>query len=166
MSVPLSDLEKRVIIAVRDGLDPDMRPFRSAAAKAGCSEAELIEILGSLAERGLVKRVAAILSPAALGLTAAALVAWRVPEGDLAAVGAALAEEPFITHCIARKTRDDWPYNLYTMIHGRDEASVRAEAGEISTRFHIGDFVILETCEELKKEPVVYRFEGQEKSLR
>ncbi|MCD6406106.1 MAG: hypothetical protein J7M19_09790 [Planctomycetes bacterium] len=165
MPVPLSDLEKRVITAVRGGLDPARCPFRSAAGKAGCSEAQIVRTLRSLAERGLVKRVSAILNPAALGLASAALVAWRVPEGDLEAVGGALAEKPFITHCIARKTRDDWPYNLYTMMHGEDEASIRAEAGAISARFHIEDFVILETCEELKKEPAGYRFEEQERDL-
>jgi len=154
----LTALEKRIIRAVAEGLEPVERPYRAAAARAGVSENELISVLRDLKRRGILRRICAILSAAAAGKPGAALVAWRVRPENLDEAGRALAARKTVSHCIARKTRPQWPYNLYTMMHGAGPQAVEAEAAAAARELDIEDYVVMETVAELKKTPPVYDF--------
>lgn len=156
----LSELEKRVVRAVEKGLEPVERPFAEAAACAGVSEDELMSTLADLKRRGIVRRISAVVSGPSAGKAGAALAAWRVTPARLDEVGRALAAKPFISHCVARKTAPEWPYNLYTMLHGPDNESVKARAAEAASELGIEDYVMMETVEELKKTPPLYDFDA------
>jgi len=156
----LSELERRVIRAVEKGLEPVERPFAEAAARAGVEEDELISTLADLKRRGVLRRISAVLSGEAAGRPGAVLAAWRVAPERLDEVGRALAARPFVSHCVARKAAAGWPYNLYTMLHGPDNASVKARASEAAAEVGLEDYVMMETVEELKKTPPVYDFDA------
>ncbi len=48
------------------------------------------------------------------------MVAWKIDdEENIDNIKDILVKRPEITHCYIRKTSSTWPYNLYTMIHGR-----------------------------------------------
>ena len=53
------------------------------------------------------------------------MVAWKIDEARVAEVGRKLAGFRQVSHCYRRNPTDQWPYNLYTMVHGRDEAACR-----------------------------------------
>ena len=59
------------------------------------------------------------------------------------AVGRTLASFKAVSHCYRRNPTNQWPYNLYTMIHGKDEASCRAIAQDISKEMAIETYIIL-----------------------
>ncbi|MHC4713864.1 MAG: siroheme decarboxylase subunit beta [Planctomycetota bacterium] len=156
MTTRLSDIERRVIAAVEEGLAVSARPYGEAARRSGMSEETVIETLRSLASQGLLRRVSAILSPGALGLEGAALVAWRVEPGRLEECGRAFAGEDSVTHCLSRKSNPDWPYNLYTMVHAADPARLLSWVRGAAERFGVEDYLVMETVEELKKSPTKY----------
>lgn len=162
MTERLSEIEKRVVGALEAGLAPVARPYLEVARAASTTPEEVIAALKSLAARGIVRRAAAILSAGAVGVGGAALVAWRVSRRRLEETALALSEKNFVTHCVARKKRPEWPYNLYTMLHGKDECSVRKAVREMADEFGITEYVVLETREELKRTPPKYHFEGPE----
>jgi len=159
MAESLSNMEKRMINALSAGLEPVSRPYLAASKLAGCSEAELIAVLKSFVERGIVRKVAAVVESRALGMEGGALVAWRVPEEAIERTGTALAISPRVTHCYARIASREWPYNLYTMAHGVDEKSVAEWAADAAKEIGVGDYVVLATREELKKTPPQYVFD-------
>ena len=79
-----------------------------------------------------------------------------VDENDIDAVGEKMASFRAVSHCYRRNPKDDWPYNLYTMIHAKDEASCWEIARNISAETSIDNYTLLFSREELKKTSMEY----------
>jgi DNA-binding Lrp family transcriptional regulator len=85
------------------------------------------------------------------------MVCWVVPENRIEEVGRLAATYPQVSHCYQRPPRPpDWPYTLFTMVHGRSRAEVEAVAENIAAASGIRDCVILYSLKEYKKERVKY----------
>ena len=70
-----------------------------------------------------------------LGYRANAMVVWDIPDDDVAGVGRLLGRCPEVTLCYRRPRRPpDWPYNLFTMVHGRDRDTVAAAVAILAIR--------------------------------
>ena len=70
-----------------------------------------------------------------LGYRANAMVVWDVPDSQVGVAGERLAQLPFVTLCYQRPRRPpDWPYNLFSMIHGRDQSKVEALVHEAAAQ--------------------------------
>ena len=72
-------------------------------------------------ERGLLRRVAAILFHRRAGFSANGMGVWRVPEDAILEIGPRMAAFRGISHCYQRPTYADWPYSVFTMAHGRSK---------------------------------------------
>ena len=72
-------------------------------------------------ERGLLRRVAAILYHRRAGFSANGMGVWKVPEEQILDVGRRMAAVRGISHCYQRPTYADWPYSVFTMAHGRSK---------------------------------------------
>jgi siroheme decarboxylase len=124
----LSQVDRRLIAAVQDGLPLVPRPFAAIGEALGLSEDQVIAALGRLLADGVIKRLGIIVRHHELGYRANAMVVWDVPDGCVGDVGRLLATLPFVTLCYRRPRRlPDWPYNLFCMIHGRDRAAVEGQ---------------------------------------
>lgn len=124
----LNDAVNRALLqAVENGLPLAPEPYALIGRQLGIDENEVIERLRSLQEQGVIKRLGIVVRHRALGYHANAMVVWNVPDNEIAATGRCLGSIPFITLCYRRPRRlPDWPYNLFTMIHGRDRKQVLA----------------------------------------
>ncbi len=124
-SVNLSERERRVIAGIQSGLPLTPRPYAEIGRIIGMSESEIIECVHSLLERGLIKRMGVIVRHRELGYRANAMVVWDLPDERISALGKCMGHFEFITLCYRRPRRlPDWPYNLFTMIHGRNREEV------------------------------------------
>ncbi len=135
----LSPLEQEVLRESLKGLDLVPRPFCALAARIGATEAAVLAAVGSLINSGVVKRFGAVVHHRALGWRANAMVVWDVSDEQATAAGKMLAMLPFVTLAYRRRRADDWPYNLYCMIHGRDRGTVRAQAHHAATAAGLAD---------------------------
>ena len=115
----LTDLEKRVILALQRDLEVEPRPFQELADLLGLGEEVVLAAIRSLMEKGYIRRFGATLRHQKSGFEANALVAWTVPEAELQRVGQEMAAQRVVSHCYSRRPAPAWPYNLYTMVHGR-----------------------------------------------
>jgi len=61
-----------------------------------------------------------------------------------------------VSHCYRRNPSNDWPYNLYTMIHARDEKSCRETAGKMAEETAVEKYTLLFSRRELKKTSMNY----------
>lgn len=68
MVAELTVSEKKIVSALATGIAPLSRPWLPAAQAAGCSETELLETLKSFVQRGIVRKVAAVLDSHSMGL--------------------------------------------------------------------------------------------------
>jgi siroheme decarboxylase len=157
----LSELDKKVILALQRDLEICPRPFREVAELLGIREEELLAVIRSLMDRGYIRRFGATLRHQQSGYEANALVAWAVPEADLKRIGRHLASQRAVTHCYARQPAPSWPYNLYTMIHGRTPDECVQIAAQMAAETGIDDYEMLFSETELKKTTMRYFREGE-----
>jgi DNA-binding Lrp family transcriptional regulator len=90
------------------------------------------------------------------GYTANAMTAWKVEDGRVNEVGEMMASFREVSHCYIRKTTDTWPYNLYTMIHAKDEEACHAIAREMAKKASVDQYTLLFSVKELKKTSMQY----------
>ena len=152
----LIELEKKIIASIQEDMPVTGRPYLNIAQNLGISEAQLLEKLKNLCKRGVIRRFGATLRHQRTGFTANAMVAWKVDEDRIEAVGQKMAAFQQVSHCYRRNPSRDWPYNLYTMIHASDERSCHETARKMSEAASVKDYALLFSREELKKTSMVY----------
>ena len=136
----LTPRERELVAAVQDGLPLEAHPYAAVGRRVGLSEAQVIDRLQQLIERGVIRRFGLVLSHRDLGYRANAMVVWDIPDGAVGEIGERLAALPFVTLCYRRPRRlPDWPYNLFCMIHGRDRKTVEALADEAAVSVGAAD---------------------------
>ncbi len=152
----LTDLKKKIIAAVQGDIPVTRRPFLEIANRIGVEEATLLNVLNELIETGVIRRFGATLRHQNSGFKANAMIAWAVEEDRIDEAGQKMAQFSQVTHCYRRNPAKDWPYNLYTMIHAKDEATCRAIAQKLSEKTSIRTYEILFSRRELKKISMQY----------
>jgi siroheme decarboxylase len=154
---PYDDFDMAVIRATQGDLPVAPEPYAPAAAQLGVSVDALVAHLHGMAERGLLRRVAAILFHRRAGFSANGMGVWRVPQERVLELGPRMAAFRGISHCYQRPTYADWPYQIFTMAHGRSkeecDAVLDAIAGEIDA---IEDRAVLYSSTEFKKIRLLY----------
>jgi DNA-binding Lrp family transcriptional regulator len=138
--------EKILLGAIEDGLPICSRPYAAVAAGLGWPEEHVIGQLSQMLEAGIVTRLGCVLRHREIGFKANAMVVWNVPDEAVDAAGQRLAEAAHVTLCYRRnRVLPDWPYNLFAMLHGRDEGAVRQhiKAIMLQTGLHAYDSSIL-----------------------
>jgi siroheme decarboxylase len=156
-SMEFSAAERMILAHVQGDLPDSATPFAELAAEAGISEAEAIGLLTSLVEQGIIRRFGATLRHQKAGYGANTMVAWLVDQDkDIDEVGRILASRPEITHCYRRRTLPEWPYNLYTMVHGKTRDDCLRAVLELSEATGVERFELLFSHRELKKTSMRY----------
>ena len=84
------------------------------------------------------------------------MVVWQVEPGRTEEVGKVLAGFEEVSHAYERLTYENWPYSLYTMVHGKSEEDVQQIIQRMSQACGISNYHILVTEKELKKVPPTY----------
>jgi DNA-binding Lrp family transcriptional regulator len=131
----VSDRDLDLIGALSGGLPLACRPFALIGQSVGMDEAEVMERIRRMQEQGVIRRLGVIVRHHELGYRANAMVVWDVPDDMVSDVGRKLGGCPEVTLCYRRPRRlPDWPYNLFTMIHGRDRAQVEAMLAGMAVR--------------------------------
>ncbi|MDH3671906.1 MAG: AsnC family transcriptional regulator [Gammaproteobacteria bacterium] len=115
MNNTLSELDKRLLNDFQRDFPLSNTPFADLALELGISQQEVIEKLRSLAERGAVSRIGAVLRPKQMG--ASTLAAMAVPKSQLDQVARLVNGYPHVNHNYEREHR----YNLWFVVTAGDE---------------------------------------------
>lgn len=152
----LSERDIALIRALQEDLPVCPRPFEPASSALGMREEQLLEAVGDLKRRGILRRFGALLMHREAGFRANAMVCWKVSPERAETVGNALAAFRAVSHCYQRPTYPDWPYSHFTMLHARKRTECQAMADEIARSVHVEDYLLLMSSREFKKESVRY----------
>ena len=152
----LTELENEIIGLIQGDIPITQRPYLEMAQKLGISEKTLLERLKDLSDKGVMRRFGATIYHQKSGFEANAMVAWKVDEVCIDEAGEKMASFKEVSHCYRRNPTDDWPYNLYTMIHAKDEESCRQIARNIAIETSIDNYTLLFSRKELKKTSMKY----------
>ena len=152
----LSDLEVAAIRVVQDDLPLTEHPFASYGDLIGCDEATVLGLLQSFKDRKLMRRFAAVMNHRTAGFKANAMGVWAVPDAQLDEVGPQMAGFALVSHCYRRPTYEDWPYSVFTMVHGKNAKDCEATIGAIHDETGIDEYALLWSVKEYKKTRVRY----------
>jgi DNA-binding Lrp family transcriptional regulator len=157
MAAPeLDDLEVATIRVVQEDLPLVERPFAAQAALIGCDEQGVLDALVSFKERKLMRRFAAVMNHRSAGYKANAMGVWAVPEDRLEDVGPRMAGFARVSHCYRRPVYDDWPYSVFTMVHGMNARECEDTIAAIREETGIDEYALLWSVKEYKKTRVRY----------
>jgi DNA-binding Lrp family transcriptional regulator len=155
-SVPYDERDIAVIRATQGDMPVVSEPYAPAAQRLGMEVAALLEHMAGMRERGLLRRVAAILFHRRAGFSANGMGVWKVPAERIMELGPRMASYRGISHCYQRPTYEDWPYSVFTMAHGRSKEECDAILDAIAAQTGIEERATLYSSTEFKKIRLLY----------
>ena len=155
-SVAYDERDIAVIRATQGDMPVIGEPYAPAAQRLGMDVDALLEHMAGMRERGLLRRVAAILFHRRAGFSANGMGVWKVPPERIMELGPRMASFRGISHCYQRPTYQDWPYSVFTMAHGRSKEECDAILTAIAEQTGIEERATLYSSTEFKKVRLLY----------
>jgi DNA-binding Lrp family transcriptional regulator len=155
-SVPYDERDIAVIRATQGDMPVVAEPYAPAAERLEMEMDALLEQMRAMQERGLLRRVAAILYHRRAGFSANGMGVWKVPPERIMELGPRMAAFRGISHCYQRPTYKDWPYSVFTMAHGRSKEECDAVLDAIAEMTGIEERATLYSSTEFKKIRLLY----------
>ncbi len=153
---PYDDFDRAVIRATQGDLPVVPEPYVDAAKELGVTVDKLVDHLTGMQERGILRRVAAILFHRRAGFSANGMGVWAVPDDQIMELGPKMASYRGISHCYQRPTYEDWKYSVFTMAHGRSKEECDAILDSIAEDTGIHERATLYSSTEFKKIRLLY----------
>ena len=145
MAQQFTETERAILRIVQADLPDTLTPYADIARTVGCTEEEVLDLLSRLKQSGAIRRFGASIKHQKTGWNHNAMVGWKV------------APDSHISHVYYRPSAaPDWPYELYTMVHGRSEQECLDVAQELIATTPLREYAILKSLKELKKISMTY----------
>lgn len=123
----LDEHDRELITLIQTGLPLSATPYADIGKQLGMDEDEVIDRLKLLSSDDVIKRIGVVVRHHELGYHANAMTVWNIPDENISELGLCMGQFEFVTLCYRRPRRlPEWPYNLFTMIHGQDRDDVLA----------------------------------------
>ncbi len=152
----MDDLDKKIVRAIQEDFPLVREPYKQLAQEIGISEGLLLERLKAFRADGRIRKMGAVLQHRTAGFAANVLCAWEVPVQRMDEIAAAMSKHPAVSHCYDRNVKPDWPYNLYTMIHGHSRAECEAIVQQLGDACGVSRHAMLYSIKEWKKTSMKY----------
>jgi len=152
----LDKLDRAIIGLVQDDLPLDPRPFGELARQLEVTEQEIVERIENLTTQGVIRRWGAVLKHQQAGFNANAMVAWQVHAGEADKAGQTMSQYALISHCYLREVPSEFGYNLFAMVHARNELELRKLIEEVAEKTGIKEYAIITSIKEFKKVSMRY----------
>jgi DNA-binding Lrp family transcriptional regulator len=134
-------------------------PFAAVAEELGMPFEEAAAMHQRFLTTGRMRRFAAVLHHRKAGFGANAMGVWAGPQNDpeaLRKLGETMAGFRAVSHCYQRPSYPEWPYNLFTMVHGKSPEECELALTAIAQATGITDRHALYSTKEFKKVRVKY----------
>lgn len=153
----LSEEDRDLVRELQRDLPLVPRPFEMAARALGMTGERVLSRARDFLGSGIMRRFAAVLHHRQAGFVANAMGVWLVPEEAVERVGRIMAGFSGVSHCYQRPSYPPaWPYNLFTMVHGRSLEECQSILQQISGATGITNYTYLYSTKEYKKTRVRY----------
>lgn len=117
--------DEQLIAAIQTGLPIIERPYLAIAKQLGLSERIVIQKIRELQSTGIIRRLGVVVRHHEMGYRANAMVVWDVSDDRVDELGEKFSAEGDVTLCYQRpRIKPGWPYNLFSMIHGKSRTEV------------------------------------------
>jgi DNA-binding Lrp family transcriptional regulator len=152
----ISEDDRAAIRALQEDIPLTPRPFDLWGRQVGLGHEELLERAYDLQRRKIMRRFSAVLYHRKAGFRANAMGVWRVPEERIDEVGNLFAQYQAVSHCYQRPIYEDWPYSVFSMVHGRSVDECESVLDAMAAESGITERLSLYSTREYKKTRVRY----------
>ena len=161
-------IDRQLIEVLQDGLATVSRPYALIGEQLNISENEVIVRLFRLKQQGLIKRLGVIVNHRKLGYSANAMVVFDVPDHLVEQIAEQVSQFSFINLCYLRPRRgEQWPYNLYCMIHGKNREKVLQQLDHLIGSCHLSSVIheVLFSQRCFKQRGAVYKASPEQEKI-
>ena len=152
MNHSFTPAEQTVLRTVQDNLPDGLTPYALMAEQAGLTEKQVLDLLTGLKKSGAIRRFGVSLKHQKTAWRHNAMVAWKVDAAQVEECGRQVARHSHVSHAYYRPSpTPDWPYELYTMVHGRSAEECDRVVAELESMLDLHDHAALSSIKELKK---------------
>ena len=152
----LEEIDEKLIAELQGNLPITVNPYATIAEKLAISEDEVVSRLKKMRSNGCLKRISAILKHQKSGYKANAMFVMQVPANKINEIGSRLAKEKLVSHCYERTVYENWPYNLYAMLHSREMQEIEEFVQKFTQQEVLTKYQLLVSEQELKKTSMIY----------
>ncbi len=166
LAEPLTAKEIEFVRVMQRDLALVPSPFAAIAQELGILFEEAAAMHQKFLTTGRMRRFAAVLHHRKAGFGANAMGVWAGPQNDpeaLRKLGETMAGFRAVSHAYQRPSYPEWPYNLFTMVHGKSEEECEQTLTAIAEATGITDRHALYSTKEFKKVRVRYFTEEEMK---
>ncbi|MGC4106197.1 MAG: hypothetical protein QM753_07550 [Thermomicrobiales bacterium] len=156
MAFKVTDEDKRMIRVLQQDLPLVEKPYDLWLQQAGVSVPTLLSAAKQYERQKRMRRFSAVLHHREAGFKSNGMGVWVVPDGQQEKFGEMAATFSAVSHCYLRPTYEDWPYNLFTMVHAPSKADCDKVLETISQATGITNYASLNSSKEYKKTRVHY----------
>jgi DNA-binding Lrp family transcriptional regulator len=163
----MEPIHYELVKELQKDIEPIKEPFAPIVERLGIDYDTLATESERMIRAGLMRRFAAILYHRKAGFTANAMVVWKVPEAHAEAIGETVASYSAVSHCYLRPVYPEWPYPLFSMVHGKSREEVEGIVEEMAEEIGVKEYDYLYSTREFKKVRIRYfspEFEAWEES--
>ena len=147
----IGERELEFVRILQKDLPLQPRPFDGLAASIGSSGDELISTARNFLKKQQMRKLTAFVDARKPSFSATTMGVWVVPEGHADDFGIRMGDFKAVSHCYLRPVYADWPYNVFTTVHGRSVDECESVLNEIAEATGIHDRTALYPTRELKR---------------
>jgi len=152
----LEPIHYEMIKGLQKDIEPIQRPFDNIVNSLGIDYEYLKSVAKQMKRAGIMRRFATILYHRKAGFSANAMVVWKVPEESSEEIGKIVASYSAVSHCYLRPVYPNWPYPLFSMVHGKSKDEVESVVNEIAEEIGVDEYDFLYSTREFKKVRINY----------
>jgi DNA-binding Lrp family transcriptional regulator len=156
VDIELTPLHHAIIREIQYDIEFVSEPFKKIIEKLEIDYETFFAILEELQDSGVMRRFASILNHRKAGFSANAMVVWDIDESIGEEVGQKAAAFSAVSHCYLRPKYENWPYNLFTMIHGKTTEDTNSIIEEMAQEIGAKSYMPLYSSREFKKVRIEY----------
>ncbi|MEN8303694.1 MAG: Lrp/AsnC family transcriptional regulator [Campylobacterota bacterium] len=154
--VNMTPLHHDIVRKAQYDIEIVSEPFKKIIDELNISYETFFGILKELQEAGYMRRFASILNHRKAGFNANAMVVWDVDEAKGEEIGANAAAFSAVSHCYLRPKYPNWPYNLFTMVHGKTREETNGIIADMEKEIESKSHRPLYSSREFKKVRIEY----------
>ncbi len=154
--IELTPLHHQIIQKAQYDIEITSEPFKHIVNELNISYDTFFSILKELQDAGIMRRFASILNHRKAGFNANAMVVWDVDETQGESMGEKAAAFSAVSHCYLRPKYENWPYNLFTMVHGKTTEETNSIIEEMAKEIDSKEHMPLYSSREFKKVRIEY----------
>lgn len=155
-AIEFSEREIEVIRLLQKDLPLQPRPFEAWGKTINLSGDEILDTTRDFIRRQLLRKYSGIPQKKKPSISATAMGVWVVPDGRIEDFGAQMLKHREVSHCYLRPVYEDWPYNVFTTVHGKTVDECDGVLQTISSQTGVQEMRALYPTQEFKRTRVLY----------